>query len=66
MLLVRILQWLQQLSRLHLDGNQRLQRNGLLVLLVRILQWFVQLLPRVHVQLDRDLHRVFVYVLGPQ
>lgn len=67
MLIVRILQYLQQLSRLHLFGRERLQRNGLLVRIVRILYWFVQLLPRVHDRYDRILHHVVsVHVLGPR
>jgi hypothetical protein len=65
---VRLLQWLQQLSWLHIYGDKRLQRNGLLVRIVRILRGFVQLLPRLHDQHDRQLHQrdVYVYVLRPQ
>ena len=49
MFVVRLLQWLQQLSWLHIYGDKRLQRNGLLVLDVRVLHGFVQLMSWLHV-----------------
>ena len=62
---MRILQWfVQLLPWLHLHGDERLQRDALLVRRVRILQWFVQLLPRVHVRYDRILHRLVLFVLN--
>ena len=65
MLIVRILQWFVQfLPWLHVDGNERLQRNGLLLLDVCVLHRFVQLLPRVHVSIDRILQRVDLFVLN--
>ena len=56
MFIVRIRHgFLQLLSWLYVDRDERLQRNCVHQRAVRILQRFVQLLPRMYVRFDRIL-----------